>query len=51
MNFNPGAFVDNLYYMGIGMLSIMIVMGIIIGVTVLLNKITAKKKKKDKKEK
>lgn len=45
MNFNPGAFIDNLYYMGVGMLCIMIVMGVIIGITVLLNKITNKKDK------
>ncbi len=41
-NFNPMAFVDNLYYMGIGMLCIIIVMGIIIGATVLLNKLFKK---------
>lgn len=37
MNFNPAAFIDNLYYMGVGMLCIMAVIGVIIGVTVLLN--------------
>lgn len=37
-------FVDNLYYMGVGMLGILVVMGVIILVTMLLNKITAKKK-------
>ncbi len=46
MNFDPGAFVDNLYYMGVGMLGIMIVIGVIIGITALLNKITSKKKDK-----
>lgn len=46
MNFNPSAFVDNLYYMGVGMLSILIVIGIIIVVTILLNKITTRKKNK-----
>ena len=44
MNFNPQAFVDNLSYMGIGMLGIFIVIGAIIGITYLLNKITTKKK-------
>ena len=37
MNFSN--FVDNLPYMGKGMLGILIVMGIIILITVLLNKI------------
>ena len=42
MNFNPMAFVDNLKYMGIGMLAILISMGVIVLVTVLLNKIFKK---------
>ena len=46
MNFNPMAFVDNLDYMGIGMLSILIVMGVLILITVLLNRL-GKKSKKD----
>ena len=37
MNLNPMAFVDNLYYMGMGMLCILIVMGVIIAVTAFLN--------------
>ncbi len=37
MTFNPMAFVDNLYYMGMGMLCILIVMGVIIAVTAFLN--------------
>ena len=37
MNFNLMAFVDNLYYMGMGMLCILIVMGLIIAVTAFLN--------------
>lgn len=45
MQFNPMHFIDNLYYMGIGMAGIFIVIGLIILITVLLNKITAKKKK------
>lgn len=43
MNFNPMAFVENLSYMGEGMLCIIIVIGIIIGITMLLNKFTKKK--------
>jgi len=37
MTINPMAFVDNLYYMGMGMLCILIVMGAIIAVTAFLN--------------
>lgn len=37
MTFNPMAFVDNLYYMGMGMLCILVVMGVIIAVTAFLN--------------
>ena len=43
--FNPMAFVDNLYYMGVGMLAIIFVMGVLIGITTLLNKIFSKQKK------
>ena len=42
--FNPGAFVDNLYYMGVGMLAIIFVMGVLIGITTLLNKFFSRKK-------
>ena len=35
--FNPMKFVENLYYMGIGMLSIFIVIGIVVLGTYLLN--------------
>ena len=38
MKFNPSAFIENLHYMGKGMLAIMVVIGIIILVTVILNK-------------
>ena len=44
MVFNPMAFVDNLYYMGTGMASILIVMGALILITNLLNKLFSKKK-------
>ncbi|MBO5790190.1 MAG: oxaloacetate decarboxylase [Clostridia bacterium] len=41
--FKPIEFVNNLKYMGLGMLGIFIVMGAIIGVTYLLNKAFASK--------
>lgn len=47
MNFDPNAFMENLKYMGIGMLSIGIVIGIIICVTLLLNAVTKPKKNND----
>lgn len=37
MNFNLQAFFDNLYYMGIGMLGIFIVIGVIVGATMLMS--------------
>ncbi|MBE7035159.1 MAG: oxaloacetate decarboxylase [Ruminococcaceae bacterium] len=40
MNITPFNFILNLRYMGIGMLSIFIVIGIVMLVTVILNKIT-----------
>jgi len=43
MNINPMNFVYNLKYMGIGMLGIIIVIGIIIIVTTILNKVTKDK--------
>lgn len=46
--FEPMNFVDNLYYMGFGMLGIFIVMGIIIAVTYLLNAVFSGKKKEKK---
>ena len=42
MNFNPLAFVDNMKYMGLGMLGIFVSIGIIVLVTVILNKTTKK---------
>ena len=44
MIFNPMAFIDNLYYMGVGMASILIVMGVLILITNGLNKMFSKKK-------
>ena len=46
MTVNPNAFIDNLYYMGVGMLAIFIVIGVVILGTYLLNKITTGKQKK-----
>ena len=37
LTFNPMAFVENLQYMGIGMVVIFVVIGIIIGATTLVN--------------
>ncbi len=45
--FEPMNFVTNLTYLAKGMLGILIVMGVIILVTVLLNKLSSKKKKED----
>ena len=42
MNFNPLAFVENMKYMGLGMLGIFVSIGIIVLVTVILNKTTKK---------
>ena len=44
MAFNPMAFIDNLYYMGVGMASILIVMGVLILITTGLNKLFSKRK-------
>ncbi len=43
MKFNPMAFVDNLYYMLVGMAGILIVIGVIILITLVLNKLTTPK--------
>lgn len=43
ININPMNFVNNLSYMGIGMLGIFIVIGVIIVLTALLNGLTSKK--------
>ena len=44
-NFDPMRFLENLSYMGVGMLGIFIVMGTLIVGTALLNKVTSRKKK------
>lgn len=46
MTFNPMNFITNLRYLAVGMASIFIVIGVIILVTVLLNKIFTKSDKK-----
>ena len=43
MNFNPSAFIDNLHYMGEGMLSIFIVIGVLVVSVVLLKSASGKK--------
>jgi len=43
MTFNPMAFIENLYYMGVGMASILIVMAVLILITIGLNKLFSKK--------
>ena len=40
MNFNPLAFVENLKYMGQGMLGVFVSVAIIVIVAVVLNKVT-----------
>ena len=44
MNFEPMNFIKSLEYLAKGMIGILVVMGAIILVTVLLNKISSKKK-------
>ena len=43
MNINIMNFVTNLKYMGLGMLGIIVVIGVIILITMFLNKVTEKK--------
>ncbi len=49
MYFEPMNFINNLSYMGLGMLGIFVVIGLIAGVTILLNNATAKIAKKRRK--
>ena len=42
MNFHPELFAELLPYMGTGMLGIFIVMGVIIAITAILNRLTKK---------
>lgn len=50
MKINALNFVDNLYYMGVGMLSIFIVIGVIILITMFIGRLSAKSKGKAQKE-
>lgn len=43
--FDPAKFLEYLPHMGNGMLTILIVMGVLIGITVFLNYVTKSKKK------
>ena len=44
-NFEPFNFVENLKYMGLGMLAIFIVIGVIVGITYLLNAVFKERNK------
>ena len=44
IDFNPFNFLENAKYMGLGMLGIFVVIGLIVGVTYLLNHVTSSKK-------
>ena len=46
MTFNPMNFINNLHYLAVGLISIFVVIGVIILVTVLLNKIFTKSDRK-----
>ena len=46
--FQPMRFVDNLKYMGLGMLGIFIVIGVIVLLTMLFNALTEKKEPDEK---
>jgi len=48
--FQPMNFVENLQYMGTGMLCIMIVIGVIIGIVTILEKVTSRKPKNGENE-
>lgn len=43
---NPMNFIENLPYMGFGMLGIFVVIGVIVLITMLLNKVTEPRSKK-----
>ena len=50
MNFHPGEFINNLYYMGVGMLGVAAVIVVIIVFTMLLNWLTREKNEDTDKE-
>ena len=45
--FEPMNFVENLRYMGLGMLGIFVVIGVIAVLTIILNAVTSKEKDED----
>lgn len=45
LNFNPAGFTRNIKYMGLGMLGIFVVVGVVILLTFVLNKVTGRKAK------
>ena len=47
MIFEPMNFVNNLKYMGVGMIGVFIIVGIIIGATYAIGKLTAGKKEEE----
>lgn len=47
MRWNPMAFIENFHYLVSGMVGIFVVIGIIVLITILLNKVTTIKKKND----
>ena len=49
--FEPAHFVENLRYMGLGMLGIFIVIGVIMLLTIILNKLTSKSDASDQEHK
>ncbi len=51
MEFHPMGFVENLKYMGIGMLGVFIIVGIIILATYVIGKYTGKSSKGDEESK
>lgn len=48
MDFRPEAFIENLSYMGLGMLGIFIVMGLLIAATTAINALSGMADKDDK---
>ena len=48
MKFNPSGFIDNLKYMGIGMLGVFLIVGIIIFATFLIGKLPIYNSKNNK---
>ena len=47
MKFNPMAFIENLKYMGVGLIGVFMIIGIIIGATYLINYFSNKSDNKE----